>query len=86
MDYLTMKHNRYVLWTWRNSSDEIEIDWVGAAQHLGSEFASWIRGLDPVRARYYLYRKNCDYQLVLEVFDPVIDREYQTRSQLAGTV
>jgi hypothetical protein len=85
MDYPTMKHNRYVLWTWRSSSDEIEIDWVGAAQHLGAEFAGWIRRLDPVRARYYLYRKNCDYQLVLEVFDPIIDQEYQTRSQLAGS-
>jgi hypothetical protein len=77
-----MKHNRYVLWTWQSSSDEIEIDWVGAAQHLGTEFASWIRRLDSVNARYYLYRKDCDYQLVLEVFDTQTDQEYHTRCQL----
>lgn len=71
-----------MLWTWQSSSDDIEIDWVGAAQHLGTEFAGWVRRLDPVNARYYLYRRNCDYQLVLEVFDPQTDQEYHTRWQL----
>lgn len=77
-----MKHDRYVLWSWVSDNQELEIDWVGAAQYLGIEFTSWIRRLDQFKARYYLYRTDFDHQLVLEVFDPETNREFQTRYAL----
>jgi hypothetical protein len=79
-----MKHNKHILYEW--ATDQLDPDfriaWAAAAQQLGIELSRWIRELETTQAQNYLYVDPASgvNQLVLEIFDPVIDQEYIYRS------
>lgn len=79
-----MKHSKHILYEW--ATDQLDPDfriaWAAAAQRLGIELSRWIRELETTQAQNYLYvDPNLGVnQLVLEIFDPVIDQEYIYRS------
>lgn len=79
-----MKHSKHILYEWAadHLDPDFRIAWAAAAQQLGIELSRWIRELELNQAQNYLYvdPSTGTNQLVLEIFDPVIDQEYIYRS------